>query len=171
MSKSNDKITLQGNLIEISGSALKEGTDLPKVKLSNSDLKDEDLSKYAGKVLVISVIPSIDTPVCQLQTKHFNKEASSLSQDVAIVTVSRDLPFALKRWCAAEGIDQVEVLSDYKYRTFGEAFGVDIPNVGILARAVFVIGRDSKVKLVQYVNEVGNEPVYEEVIAAIKENL
>jgi len=171
MSKSNQNITLHGNPVEISGSEVLEGSTRPDCTLTNSELKDVNLKDYAGKVVVLSVIPSIDTPTCQLQTKRFNQEASGLSSDVEIITVSRDLPFALKRWCGAEGVERVTCLSDYKYRTFGQAFGVEVPNIAILSRAVFVIGKDSKVKLVQYVDEVSAEPEYDEVLAAIKAEL
>lgn len=171
MSKSNKNITLHGNAVEISGSEVIEGSSCPDFILSNSELKDVQLKDYAGKVVVISVIPSIDTPTCQLQTKRFNQEASGLSNEVEIITVSRDLPFALKRWCGAEGVDRVTCLSDYKYRTFGQAFGVEIPNIAILSRAVFVIGRDSKIKLVQYIDEVSAEPEYQEILEAVKAEL
>ena len=169
MAKNNSKITLHGGQIEVTGNSLKEGDSLPVVTLSKEDLKDLPLNEYAGKVVVISVIPSIDTPTCQLQTKRFNQEAAGVSKDVVLLTVSRDLPFALKRWCGAEGVDQVTCVSDYKYRTFGTAFGVEIPNIGILARAVFVVGKDSKIKLAQYVDEVSNEPEYEEVLKLVRE--
>src|SRR5690606_39247815 len=123
---------------------------------------DTSNKDYEGKVLVISVIPSIDTPVCQVQTKRFNEEVSKLSGNVCVLTVSRDLPFAQKRWCAAEGIDQVICASDYKYRTFGKAFGVDIENIGLLTRALFVVSPEGKISYVDYVSEVGDEPNYDE---------
>lgn len=171
MSKTNNKITLHGNPVEVMGDLILEGQAAPSVTLVNNDLKDVELSSFKGKVIVLSVVPSLDTPTCQVQTRTFNQESSNLGSDVVVLTVSRDLPFAQKRWCGAEGIDRVITLSDYKYRTFGKAFGVDIPNISLLARAVFVIDKNSKVVLTQYVDEISAEPVYDEVISAVKSSL
>ena len=158
---------MHGNPVEVTGNEMTVGSTLPDITLTGPDLADVQLKASSGKVLVLSVVPSLDTPICALQTKRFNSEAAKLSKDVEIITVSRDLPFAQKRWCGAEGADQLTVLSDYKHRTFGQAFGVDMEAAGLLARAVFVFGKDSTAKLVQYVDEVTEEPNYDEVLKAV----
>jgi thiol peroxidase len=119
-------------------------------------------------VTVLSVAPSLDTPVCAMQTRTFNKEAVSLLEEVVIVSVSLDLPFALARFCGAEGINRVIVASDYKYRTFGEAFGVYIRELGLLSRAVFVLDRSGNVMHAEYVSEVTSEPNYAAALRAVR---
>ncbi|HMO16790.1 MAG TPA: thiol peroxidase [Oligoflexia bacterium] len=171
MAETNQKITLHGNPIEVSGKSLKVGDKLPDFLLSNQDLKDSKLSDYSGKILVLSVVPSIDTPVCQVQTRRFNEEAIKLSDKVAILTISRDLPFAQKRWCGAEGIERIECLSDYKYRSFGKSYGADIENIGLLARAIFIADSSQVLRYVDYVDEISHEPDYDSVIRVIKDCL
>lgn len=171
MAKSNEKITMKGNPLKVEGRCIEEGMQLPAFKLTGSDLSDVTNTNFSGKVLVLVSIPSIDTPVCATETRKFNQEATALSNDVAVVTVSRDLPFALKRWCAAEGVERVATLSDYKYRTFGKEFGVELPDLGILARAVFVANKHGEIVHVDYVSEVASEPDYEAVIKAVKRSL
>lgn len=171
MAITNTKITLHGNPIEVSGSVVKVGDKAPNFTLTNNDLKEVTLSSYSGKVVLLSVVPSLDTPTCSLQTKRFNQEASSLGQDVLILTISRDLPFAQKRWCGAEGVDKTETLSDYKLRTFGQLYGVEVSNISLLARAVFVIGKDQTIKYLEYVDEISKEPDYSSALNAIKVEL
>jgi thiol peroxidase len=171
MAKSNEKITMKGNPLKVEGRCIEEGAQAPAFKLTASDMSDVTNSSYAGKVLVLVSIPSIDTPVCAIETKKFNQEGAGLSQDVVIASVSRDLPFALKRWCAAEGVERVVPLSDHKYRTFGKEYGVELPDLGILARALFVVDRSGKVVHVEYVTEVAEEPDYAAAISAIKKAL
>jgi len=134
-------------------------------------LADIDSATFHGRVRVLSVAPSLDTSVCAAQTRRFNQEAVNLSEDVVILSVSLDLPFALARFCGAEGIERVLTASDYKYRTFGEAYGLYIRELGLLTRAVFVIGRDDKVVHAEYVPEVTDEPDYAAALAAVKEAL
>jgi thiol peroxidase len=117
---------------------------------------------------VLSVAPSLDTPVCAAQTRTFNKAAAGLSGDVAILSVSLDLPFALARFCGAEGIERVITATDYKYRNFGEAYGVFVRELGLLARAVFVIGKDDRIAHAEYVREMTQEPDYAAALAAVK---
>lgn len=166
MNKSNQNIKFKGNKMNIRGQDIKEGQKLPNFQLIANDLSEVTNQNYAGKVLVISVIPSIDTPTCQLQTKRFNQEGSQLGSNLAILTVSRDLPFAQKRWCAAEGANSVVTLSDYKYRSFGETFGVEAVDMALLARAVFVVDKNSVVKHVEYVEDLSAEPDYQAVLEA-----
>ncbi len=159
---------MKGSPLKVEGRCVEEGMPLPAFTVTGADMADVTNATFAGKVVVLVSIPSIDTPVCAVETKRFNKEAVSLSQDVVIATVSRDLPFALKRWCAAEGVDRVVSLSDYKYRSFGKAFGVELPDLALLARAVFVADKSGKVVHVDYVTEVADEPDYAAALAAIK---
>jgi thiol peroxidase len=168
MSKTNEKITMKGNPLKVEGRCVEEGSQAPAFILTAGDMSDSTNANFAGKVLVLLAIPSIDTPVCAAETRKFNQEAASLSQDVVVASVSRDLPFALKRWCAAEGVSRVVTLSDYKYRTFGKEFGVELPDLGLLARALFVVDKAGKVVHVDYVSEVAEEPDYQAAIAAIK---
>lgn len=171
MAKSNETITMKGGALKVEGRCVEEGTPAPAFTLTAADMADTTNASFSGKVLVLLSIPSIDTPVCAVETKRFNQEASSLSGDVVIAAVSRDLPFALKRWCAAEGVHRVTALSDYKHRSFGKAFGVELPDLGLLARAVFVIDKNGKVAHVDYVTEVANEPDYAAALAAVKKCL
>ncbi|MGB2693443.1 MAG: thiol peroxidase, partial [Thermodesulfobacteriota bacterium] len=129
------------------------------------------LADLEGKVKVFNVIISVDTPVCDVQTKRFNQEAANLGDDVEILTLSMDLPFALGRYCAAEGIDKVQTASDYKDASFGEAYGVLIKEHRLLARALFVVDKDDIVRYAEYVPEVATEPNYDPAIAAVKESL
>jgi thiol peroxidase len=168
MAKSNETITMKGAPLKVEGRCVEEGMPLPSFTLTAADMSDATNATFAGKVLVLVAIPSIDTPVCAIETKRFNQEAASLSSDVVIAAVSRDLPFALKRWCAAEGVERVTALSDYKYRSFGKAFGVDLSELGLLARAVFVADKNGKVVHVDYVTEVAHEPDYAAALAAVK---
>jgi len=171
MAKSNEKITMKGNPLKVEGRCIEEGAQAPAFKLTAPDMSDVNNATYAGKVLVLVSIPSIDTPVCAIETKKFNQEAAALSHDVVIASVSRDLPFALKRWCAAEGVDRVVTLSDYKHRVFGKEYGVELPDLGILARALFVVDKSGKVVHVEYVTEVAEEPDYAAALSAIKKSL
>ena len=168
MAKSNEKITMRGNPQRVDGRCIEEGAKAPAFTLTGADLTDVTNANFAGKVLVLVSIPSIDTPVCAMETKKFNQEATNLSQDVVVASVSRDLPFALKRWCAAEGVQRVVTLSDHKHRSFGKAFGVDLPDLGILERAVFVIDKTGTVAHVDYVSEIAEEPDYAAAMAAIR---
>ena len=168
MAKNNDRITMKGNPLKVEGRCLEEGATLPLFKLTGTDMADVTNTAFAGKVVVVMSIPSIDTPVCAAETKRFNQEAASLSGDVVILGVSRDLPFALKRWCGAEGVSRVIPLSDFKYRSFGKEFGVELPDLGLLARAVFVADKSGKVVHVDYVSEVAEEPDYAAALKAVR---
>jgi len=168
MAKNNEIITMKGSPLKVEGACIEEGMQVPQFKLTGLDMSDVTNGTYSGKVLVLVSVPSLDTPVCAVETKRFNQEATSLSSDVVIAVVSRDLPFAMKRWCGAEGVSNVVALSDYKYRGFGKAFGVELPDIGLLARAVFVVDQSGKVMHVDYVTEIADEPDYAATISAIK---
>lgn len=171
MAKSNETITMKGSPLKVEGRCVEEGMQVPTYTLTGVDMADVSNATLAGKVVVYVSIPSIDTPVCAVETKRFNKEAVDMHKDVVVAVVSRDLPFASKRWCAAEGVDRVMMLSDYKYRTFGKAFGVELPDLGLLARAVFVADRAGKIVHVDYVTEVAEEPDYAAALGAVKKVL
>ena len=164
-------ITFKNNPMTLIGPEVEVGANLPKFTVTAQDLSDLTNESFAGKALVISVVPSVDTPVCAIQTKKFNEQAANLSGDVAILTVSLDLPFAAKRFCAAEGIESVVTGSDFKHQSFGEGFGVKIKELGLLCRAVFVTDKSGKVVHAEYVSEATNEPNYDAAMAAVKSAL
>lgn len=168
MAERANAATFKGKPLTLVGAEVKVGDRAPHFKLVGNDLSDIDCTSFHGKVRVLSVAPSLDTPVCAAQTRTFNKEAINLSEDVVILSVSLDLPFALARFCGAEGIERVITASDYKYRSFGEAYGVYVRELGLLARAVFVIDKDDKIVYAEYVAEVTNEPDYAAAFKAVK---
>lgn len=164
------KITLKGNPITVKGTELKVGDKAPDFKVQGADMSDITLASTAGKTRILVAVPSLDTAVCSLETKKFNEKATA-DPNVNVLVVSTDLPFAMKRWCGAEGVDRVKVGSDHRDVSFGEGYGVliaDGPLARCLARAVFVVGPDDKVKYVEYVSEIASEPNYEAVLAAAK---
>lgn len=164
------KITFQGGEVHLEGVALVEGAKAPDFTGVKTDLSPWSLKDAGDTVKIISSVPSLDTSVCDVQTKRFNKEASSL-KGVTVVTVSLDLPFAQARWCAAANANSHIVLSDYAERDFGKKFGTLIKELKLLTRAVFVLDKNNVVKYVQYVPEITNEPDYESAIKAAKELL
>lgn len=168
MALTNDNITLMGKKVTINGAALKVGQTVPPFKLTANDMSDLSSDTFNGQVLILSVVPSLDTPVCSEQTKKFNAELEKLP-GVVVLTVSRDLPFAQKRWCGAANATKVTTASDYKYRTFGAAFGAEMVEAALLARAVFVVDKKGIVQHVEYVNEVATEPDYMKALAVAKE--
>jgi thiol peroxidase len=159
--------TLSGNPMTLVGPELKKGDAAPDFSVIDSALKPVHLSDTGNKTRIFSVVPSLDTPVCDAQTKRFNEEAARL-KDVDIYTVSMDLPFAQKRFCNSFALDNVKMLSDHREASFGESYGTLIKELRILSRAIFVIGPDNKVKYVEYVPEVGNYPNYEAALDAVK---
>ena len=168
MTTRSGAVTFKGKPMTLVGAEVKVGDDAPHFKLVGNDLADIECRSFHGKVRVLSVAPSIDTPVCATQTRTFNQEAADLSKDVVVLSVSLDLPFALTRFCGAEGIERVITTSDYKYREFGEAYGVLISELGLLTRAVFVVNRENKIIHAEYVAEVTSEPDYAGAIKAVK---
>ncbi len=152
-----DVITFKGNPMTLLGTPLSKGDAAPDFKLLANDLSTRSLGDYAGKVIVISVVPSLDTGVCDLQTRRFNNEAASLGSDVRILTVSCDLPFAQARWCGAAGVDNLETLSDHYDLNFGLSYGLAIKELRLLARSVFVVDRQGKIAYMEIVPEVAHE--------------
>jgi thiol peroxidase len=165
--KDNSKITFQGKKLTVEAPSLKEGSTLPKFTLTAQDMSDLSSDSFKGKVLVLSVVPSLDTPTCSTQTKRFNQEASRLGDKIKLLTVSMDLPFAQKRWCGAEGVSNLQTGSDYKHRAFGSAFGCFIKEWGLLARAIFVANSKGVITYCEYVPEISSEPNYEEALKAV----
>jgi thioredoxin-dependent peroxiredoxin len=171
MSEAKNIVTMHGNPMTLAGNPLKLGAPLPDAMLVDNNMKPVRISDYRGKVVILSVVPSLDTPVCDMQTRRFNTEATSLGDDVVVLTVSMDLPFAQKRWCGAAGVKNVTTLSDYRKAEFGQAAGLLINELRLLARAVLVLDRQGVVRYHQLVEEVSTEPNYETVISAVKEVL
>ncbi|MVO98526.1 MULTISPECIES: thiol peroxidase [Paenibacillus] len=159
--------TLKGNPITLVGPELKVGDTAPDFKLNKDLMTEASLSDYAGKVKLISVVPSIDTGVCDAQTRRFNEEAAKLGDNVVVLTISADLPFAQSRWCGAAGIDKVVLLSDYKSNSFGQAYGVQIKELQLDMRSIFVIDANDKIQYVEYLQEMTNHPNYEAALDAV----
>ena len=132
-------VTMRGNPLTLLGSELHSGDDAPDFTVLNSSLQEVSLADTGGKTRIFSVIPSLDTPVCDAQTKRFNEEAAALGDDVAIYTISADLPFAANRWCGAAGVDRVVCLSDHRDMSFGGAYGTHVKELRLDARAIFVV--------------------------------
>jgi len=168
MAERTGVVTFKGNPLTLLGKEIKVGGNAPDFAALANDLSPVKLSSLRGKVVVISSVPSLDTPVCDLQTRRFNQEAAGLGKDVVILTLSMDLPFAQKRWCGAAGVTAVQTLSDHREAAFGKAYGVLIKELRLLARAVFVVDRDGKVQYVQVVKELPTEPDYEAALAAVR---
>ena len=161
-------VTFKGNPITLLGPDLKVGDAAPDFALVDNGLAPVNLATYAGKVKIISAVPSLDTPVCDTETRRFNQEAAALPGDVVVLTVSLDLPFAQKRWCGAAGIDRVVTLSDYRSRSFAKNYGVLIQELLLLSRAIFIVDANDVIRYIQIVPEVTSEPDYAAVIAAAK---
>ena len=159
--------TLKGGPLTLVGPELKAGDNAPEFAAVDTGLKPVTLESTGNGVRIFSVVPSLDTPVCDMQTQRFNKEASLLP-NVKIYTVSMDLPFAMKRWCGAMGVDKIEMLSDHKSASFGESYGTLIKELRIESRAIFVVDQANKLSYVEYVKEVGDHPNYDAALEAAK---
>jgi thiol peroxidase len=162
-------ITMKGNPMTLLGPEITTGISAPDFRVMDTDLNPITLKDLNQKVLIISSVPSLDTPVCDMETRRFNTEAANLSNDIKIVTVSMDLPFAQKRWCGASGVDQVLTVSDYQEASFGQNYGVLIKELRLLARAVFVLDQGRTIRFVQLVPEVTEEPDYDPILQAAKD--
>jgi len=167
MTERQGMVTIHGKPLTLMGQEVKVGDPAPDAELLDNDLNTVKLYAYRGKVLVLASVPSLDTPVCDMETRRFNEEAANLGPDVELVTVSMDLPFAQKRWCGAAGMTNLKTLSDHRQAEFGTAYGVLIKELRLLARAVFILDREGTVQYVHLVKEVTNEPEYEEVLQAL----
>ncbi|MEL6760521.1 MAG: thiol peroxidase [Myxococcota bacterium] len=168
MAEHPEAVTFKGNPITLKGDAPEVGASAPNAALTAGDMSEVSIGNWEGKVRILNVVPSLDTPVCDVQTRTFNQRASELGDDAVVVTVSRDLPFAQNRWCGSAGIERVAVLSDYKDRAFGDAYGLGMKELGLLARSVFVIDRDGVVRYREIVAEQTDEPDYDAALSAAK---
>ncbi len=162
-------VTFQGNPLTLLGTGIGVGEKAPAFTALDTSLAPKRLADYAGQVVVISSVPSLDTPVCDLQTRRFNAEAAALGPRVTILTLSMDLPFAQKRWCGAAGVAAVTTLSDHRDASFGLAYGLLIKELRLLARAVLVIDQKGVVRYQQIVPEVATEPDYDAALAAVRQ--
>ena len=164
-------IKLRGNPVTLVGSKVQVGGPAPLFTAVGNDLKPVSLSDYKGKVVVLATVPSLDTPVCDMETRRFNSEAVKLGDAVAILTVSMDLPFAQARWCGAAGVDRLTTLSDHRQAEVGLGYGILIEELRLLARAVFVIDREGILRYQEVVGEVANEPDYPAALEAVRKCL
>ena len=165
-------VLFKGNPLTLCGPEVHVGQAAPDFTATDNALQPVRLGAAQGKVVILSAVPSLDTPVCDTETRRFNEEASRLGDGVEVWTISMDLPFAQKRWCGAAGVTRVKTLSDFRDRSFGQHYGTVIkegPLAGLEARAVFVVGKDGHVKHVEYVREVTTEPNYEAALAAARQ--
>jgi thiol peroxidase len=160
-------ITFLGGPLTLIGPEVKAGQKAPDFTLLDNGLAPKSLKDFAGKTIVFSVTPSLDTPVCDAQLRRFNDAASKLGDDVLILNVSMDLPFANKRFCSVAGIEKAVTLSDHRDASFGAAYGVLIKELRLLARSIFVVGKDGIVKYAEIVPEVTHAPAYDKALAAI----
>jgi thiol peroxidase len=160
-------ITMKGNPLTLVGQEVHVGDQAPDFEVLANDLSPFKLSSLKGKVVIICSVPSLDTPTCDIETRWFNEEAANLGPNVMILTISMDLPFAQKRWCGAAGVDRVTTYSDHREAAFGQAYGVLIKELRLLARAVFVVDQAGTLQYLQVVKELANEPDYGEVLKAV----
>ena len=168
MAERKGLVTLHGNPLTLAGNAIGVGDRAPDFTALDNSLTPGSFSSYRGKVCILCSVPSLDTPVCDVEMRRFNREAAALGDDVAVLAISADLPFAQTRWCGAAGIANVVALSDHRDLSFAMAYGVLIRELRLLARAVFVVDREGVVRHLQLVEEVSNEPDYETILGAVK---
>jgi thiol peroxidase len=164
-------ITMKGNPLTLTGSEVKVGQKAPEFTVVDNQLSPVKLSDFRGKTVVISSVPSLDTGVCDKQTRRFNEEATQLGDKVVVLTISMDLPFAQSRWCGAAGVKQVKTLSDYQKADFGHQYGLLIKELRLLGRAVLVIDKTGVIRYIQIVPEIATEPDYAAAIKVVKELL
>jgi thiol peroxidase len=168
MKERSGLVTMRGRPLTLVGNEVEAGALAPDFEALNNNLESVRLSSFKGKVVVISTITSLDTMVCDIETRHFNEEAEKLGPNVVIMVISMDLPFAQKRWSEEAGVKNVQLLSDHREASFGLAYGTLIKGLRLLARTVFIIDREGVVRYVQYVKDTGEEPDYDEVLEAVK---
>ena len=161
-------VTMKGNPLTLDGTEIKVGQKAPGFQALSYDLESKSLADFKGRIKLIASVPSLDTPVCDTEIKRFNDEASKVSKDVVIIFISMDLPFAQKRFCQEFDINKVKTLSDHREASFGLNYGVLIKELRLLARAIFIIGKDDTVKYVQFVKELSSPPDYDAALKALK---
>jgi len=161
-------ITFQGGPLTLTGSEVRLGDKAPDFKVLDGGLKETGLKDFAGKIKIISVTPSLDTPVCDIQARRFNAEATNLPADVIVLNISMDLPFAISRFCTSAGIDKVKAYSDHRDASFGNGYGVLIKELRLLARSIFIIDKNDVIRYIEIVPEVTKEPDYERALKELK---
>lgn len=161
-------VTMKGNPLTLLGDMPTVGDPAPDFELTAADMSGKTLKDFAGQVKLLEIVPSLDTSVCDTETRKFNELAATLGDNIVVLTISMDLPMAQKRWCGAAGVDQVVCLSDYKDHRFGQSYGLRIKELGLLARAIIVIDQNDIVQYVQLVKEVAQEPDYNAALNAAK---
>lgn len=166
-----DLVKVGQQQVPLEGTSVDVGQQAPNFDVVDGKFRRVSLEDYRGKTVLISVVPSLDTGVCSLQTKRFNKSVADLPQDVVILTISTDLPFAQKRFCKAENIDKVQVLSDSVWRNFGASYGMLIKDMGLLARAIFIIDANQKVVYKEIVEQLSEHPDYDSALTKLKETV
>ena len=159
--------TIKGNPLTVMGDVLSVGDTAPEFTVTANDMSQVSLSDSSGKVRLISVVPSLDTGICDAQTRRFSEETMSLPIDVEVYTISAEHPFNQKRWCGAVGIDRMQVLSDHMDMNFGESYGLAIKEWRLLQRAIFVVGKDDKITYTEYVPEIASHPDYDAALSAV----
>ncbi len=160
-------VTFKGSKVSLVGKIPNVGDIAPGFVAIDNSLKEKTLNDFSNKIKIISSVPSLDTSVCSLETKKIDEMMKKFSDDYIFITISMDLPFAQSRWCGANNVSKVITLSDYKYRSFGYAYGLYIVELGLLARCLFIIDKENKVRYIQLVNEIANEPNYEDLEKAL----
>lgn len=166
MKERTDSVTMKGQPLTLLGDEVKVGDKAPDFEVVANDLSVIKFSSFQGKVCIILSVPSLDTSVCDTMTRRFNQEAGNLGDDVVVLTISMDLPFAQRRWCGAADVENLQTLSDHRKASFGEAFSILIKELRLLARAVFVIDKEGIIRYTEIVNELTNEPDYDAALQA-----
>lgn len=162
------QVTFKGNVLNLEGKEVKVGDSAPDFKVLGKDLKEYSLKDFEGKIKVISVTPSLDTPVCDMQARKFNEEAGNFREDVVVLNISMDLPFAIGRFCTTGGIDKISVLSDHRDASFGLNYGLLIKELRLLARAVLIIDKEDKVRYLEIVPEITNQVNFDKALDFLK---
>ncbi len=162
-------ITMKGSPVTVEGVKLKAGDRAPDFKVLSNDLKEVGLKDLAGKIKLIASVPSLDTPVCDMEIHRFNETASKISKEIVMIFISMDLPFAQKRFCAATGIDNVKTYSDHRDASFGTNYGVLIKEMRLLARAIFIVDKNDTIRYAEYVKEITSQPAYDAALKVLKE--
>jgi thiol peroxidase len=160
-------VTVKGNPLTLLGNEVRVGDKAPGFEVLDNNLSPVRFSSFGGKIYMLSSVPSLDTPVCDIETRRFNEEAGKLSEDIVMLTISMDLPFAQKRWCGAAGVTRVQTLSDHRDAAFGMSYGVLIKELRLLARAIFLVDRDGTIQYVNLIKEITNEPDYDAVLSEV----